>query len=784
MRSVQLRTYWSADSARCALVSVVVLAALLLPLATGALHPDAGAEVRSTGGQWIVVEVDPDGLAALAGLRVGDTVVALDGQPPRAPRRTDPGLALGGARTWTVWRQGALLTVHPSSSDLPWASLAEPILLLAIAATTWGVGLFVRLSRPENDLARGFFWLSLAMALALGLNTPAGDDVLWAKILEVLAFALLPALFLGFFLRFALAAPPTGHLARVVSVLFLGGLAAGVLYLAAGLADSAWYDAIRLVLLALLAVGFLGALVALLHGYRRPASRDARRQIRVVLIGTGLAVLPLTALCLIPETVGLAAIVRPQFAAFGLVSLPITFAYAILRYRLLGIDVIARRALVYGTMTLLLAGGYGLLIVGLDRVAGGPVASENPALSLIFFAAMTVTFIPVRDRVCWLVDHLIYRDRYDYVRTLQALGVQIASARPIEETLAAVVDSLRGAMNLRGAAVLLRGPDGELTIRAASGDLPEHAPSRCPDGAPDRPGDGLWIPLGALADERGFLYLGPKRSGAELADQDRELAATIAGQLAIAVANALLVERLRAKVSELELLRDRLLHVQDAERKRLAQELHDGPLHTVLDLVRQADIAADLAEAAGAPVERHLRDLVERGRDAAYELRTVCADLYPSELTHLGLVAALESLVQRINRDENLTVVLHAETFPDELRLPGALEDALYRTAREALDNVCRHAAANRAWIDLGIEAGQVTLEVRDDGHGFHVPSPPAALARHGHLGLVGMRERIEGLGGAFAVTSAPGAGTTVSARVSLPGGEPDRPNSAREVAS
>jgi two-component system sensor histidine kinase DegS len=236
--------------------------------------------------------------------------------------------------------------------------------------------------------------------------------------------------------------------------------------------------------------------------------------------------------------------------------------------------------------------------------------------------------------------------------------------------------------------------------------------------------------------------------------------------------------------SRYAILRHRLLHVQDAERKRLAQELHDGPLHTVLDLVRQADIAADLAHAAGAPVERHLRDLAERERDAAYELRAVCADLYPSELTHLGLVAALESLVQRINRDDNLTVKLRTETFPDDRRLPLALEEALYRTAREALDNVCRHAAATYARIDLGIQAGQVTLVVRDDGRGFHVPSRPAALARHGHLGLVGMRERIEGLGGAFAVTSAPGAGTTVAARVRLPGGEPDRPNRAHEVTS
>lgn len=283
-------------------------------------------------------------------------------------------------------------------------------------------------------------------------------------------------------------------------------------------------------------------------------------------------------------------------------------------------------------------------------------------------------------------------------------------------------------------------------------------------------GRGWWIPLQAHGQESGLLYLGPRRAPGDLGSADLSMATTIAVQTAVAVANTLLIERLRAKVAELELLRDRLLHVREEERKALARDLHDGALHTVLDLVRQAQLIAQSAASidAVAPLGERLSALVERGEDAAYELRTVYTAHYPSQLAHLGLVAALEYLARTTSRDENVVVRLETQGFPADHRLPTAVEDTLYRVARQAIDNVMRHAAASMATITLAMEETCVTLTVRDDGRGFVLAVSSAVLLRHGHLGLVSMRESIEGLGGAFSVTSAAGAGTEVRACVPL----------------
>jgi len=243
------------------------------------------------------------------------------------------------------------------------------------------------------------------------------------------------------------------------------------------------------------------------------------------------------------------------------------------------------------------------------------------------------------------------------------------------------------------------------------------------------------------------------------------------------VANAVLVERLRSKVAELRLLRDRLLHIQDEERKRVARDLHDGALHTVLELARQADAMAYRLPAADTPAELHerLHDLAELGQDAADELRTVCSDLYPAELAHLGLVPALRQLAIETNRDERVIVRVRTTAFPDDCRLPAAIEEALYRVACEALENVVRHARATQAEIDVCLDGSAVALAIRDDGCGFEGSTSLRAWLRTGHLGVVSMHERLEQLGGQLLVNTAPGRGTEVCAHLTVPGQQPER---------
>ncbi len=758
-------------------VSLAVATAMLAPLLTGDLAPDVGAETRYADDTWVISRVTRGGLADQAGLRIGDVVETLDGTPPVARRMTSPSLDIKGVRTWRVLRSGEQVVAVVDPAVAPFATRLEPLVMLGLALVFWGSGLVVRLFKPLEPLAYSYWRLSMTVALAIGLAPAAARDNGFAKVLEVLAFAVAPAFFCDFCAAFGSQRRTAGR--RFAQVLCVSGAIVGVIYLVGGYLGAWWYDAVRGVLLLLLAAGCIAGLALLVRAYRQPISTRARHQIQIVVLGAAAGALPLTLLSAIPEALGAPSIVRPQLAAFALIALPAAVAYAIVRHRLLDIDVVLSRTLVYALMSLLLAGCYALVLVVANLLTPEHTQEMSPSLLVLFFAVITASFIPLHNRLRRLTDRLIYGDRYNHVYLLRELAAQFASVAPIDEVLPSITRSITQSMNLEGAAVLLQQPDGALAVRAASGACtePAYAEMLVTRGVARRDGHaidaaetGHWLPLVAHGGDAGLLYLGPKRTRVPLGPEDLSVAQTIASNAAISVANALLVDRLRAKVTELELLRDRLLHAEEAERKRVAQDLHDGALHTLLALVRQAESAVDRVFAADDPnglqMSVQIAAIAERGRLAAYELRATCSDLYPSELEHLGVVAALDRLTESLSLQEDLEVAFTRSSFPVDCRLPEAVEDAIYRAAREGLDNVSRHAGARYVGVELRLEPDAVVLVVEDDGHGFSAPISSVALLRSGHFGLASMRDRAERLSGSLEISSTRGAGSRLCVRI------------------
>ena len=279
------------EKARPFALSVAALLVLLLPLVEGLGRHSIGVDARHKDGRWVIVRIDPESTADLAGLRIGDVVLALDGVPPGSRRITDPGLALSAARELTVLRGTEPLTLHLNPAQARWHHVIEPMLMQLVALVFWSLAAFVRIVKPKDDLALRFQWLNLAIALILAFSSAADDDIIWAKVLNVLAFSLLPALFLGFFLRFAQGTPLTRQGFFLIHGLAFAGLAVGALYLATGLLASNWYDLLRALLLIPSALAFFGGLMLLVRAHSRSRSRHTRQQLRVVLVGTAVAVL-------------------------------------------------------------------------------------------------------------------------------------------------------------------------------------------------------------------------------------------------------------------------------------------------------------------------------------------------------------------------------------------------------------------------------------------------------------------------------------------------------------
>ncbi len=220
----------------------------------------------------------------------------------------------------------------------------------------------------------------------------------------------------------------------------------------------------------------------------------------------------------------------------------------------------------------------------------------------------------------------------------------------------------------------------------------------------------------------------------------------------LAERNALLAEESRS-LAKLE------------ERNRLARELHDALKQQIFGLSLTAASIRQLWQKDAGLASERLVQLEQQARDVHQEMDGIIRQLRPAALEDRGLAPALGQLVANWQEQTGLPVSL---TINGERALPLATEQTFYRIAQEALNNIARHAGAKQVEMWLKYRPEQVELGVADDGHGFDPTQPQPVQS----LGLRGMQERIEELGGQFTLNSAPGRGTTIvaSLQTSLPG--------------
>jgi signal transduction histidine kinase len=298
-------------------------------------------------------------------------------------------------------------------------------------------------------------------------------------------------------------------------------------------------------------------------------------------------------------------------------------------------------------------------------------------------------------------------------------------------------------------------------------------------------------PLAMLGDAAGRIAVGhleeplPDLGSDEIGSLGRSLEAmrkALAHALeTVARANARLEQRVEERTRELERLNSELrqrerarahllrkvISAQEEERKRIARELHDESCQTLSVLAMRLDeLQAQVPDApAAAGALAAARALALRTLD---EVHRLIFDLRPSLLDDLGLAAALRWLAAR--HLDPAGVAVRLEIAPVAGRLAPESETAVFRAVQEALTNVARHAHASSVLVQMGEDKGELVIEVEDDGRGFD-PASVEELAPSGRgLGLLGLRERMELLGGSARIESAPGEGTRVVLRAPLPG--------------
>ncbi len=278
------------------------------------------------------------------------------------------------------------------------------------------------------------------------------------------------------------------------------------------------------------------------------------------------------------------------------------------------------------------------------------------------------------------------------------------------------------------------------------------------------------VPLKAKGKVVGTLSVAG-RGARQFRDEEVKLLTTIGRQIGIAIENSrlyhqerLMAEQEKAMQEKLRFYLRQVTRAQEEERRRIAQELHDDSTQDLVILLHKMDDLIATSANLSSKDMANLEELRQHTSKIIDGVRRFSQDLRPSLLDDLGLLPALEwltsDLTSHFGVNIDMSVVGAVRRFSPETEL------VLFRIVQESLRNVWKHAGASRVWVTVEFGDGNVVLTVRDDGKGFELPERLEDLALTGKLGLTGMQERAQLIGGRLTIHSGLGEGTTVTVEV------------------
>ncbi len=503
----------------------------------------------------------------------------------------------------------------------------------------------------------------------------------------------------------------------------------------------------------------LSAVVAIVLRFRR-STGEARQQMRLLafvgaLAGTFIALMFVFGFVAEALSSGEPGEELPVFpimfglAAFTIViGVPAAYLIAIFRHGLWDLDVVIKKTVIFGVV----AGGLTLLLLLVVQIVtaaviGTGLTGWERGLHLVG-VTLGLLIGPLRRRARRFADRIVYGGRATPYEVLSAFGERVGETYSTEDVLPRMARLLAEATGAETATVWVR-VGGDLVAEAGHPSVERGR--RLP-----APGDAMPPIEGEHAAEvrhQGEL-LGALSVWMPANDPmnptKEKLVSDLAAQAGLVLRNVRLIEELRAS-------RQRLVAAQDEERRRIERNLHDGAQQQLVALAVRLKLARTMIDRDPPKAGEMLDALQSSATEAIEDLRDLARGIYPPLLADQGLEAALEAQA----RKSPVPVVVETGAIG---RYSRDVESAVYFCTLEALNNVSKYAGASGAVVRLAQSNGQLTFSVTDDGRGFD----PEATGPG--TGLQGMADRLDAIGGAFDVESAPGAGTTVTGRVPVGG--------------
>ena len=552
--------------------------------------PYDGAWWIERGGHLTADRLDPNGPASRAGIRRGDSINNINGRSVSSEAGLMRQLYYSG-----VWSKATYSLVRnsvPVDVEVVLAPAERSLndWLRLIALIYLGIGLYVLMRRWTAVGSTHFYIFCLVSFIFYSFKyTGKFNEFDWTIYWgNVVAWLLQPALFLHFVLTF----PEKRGVVRkhhwfplVVYIPAAVLLAVHVLVLEFFRASEHLRWNIDRIQMLYLAVYFVVSAAVLFHSYQRASTAILRQQLKWITRGTVLAITPFTLLYVLPYLAGALPNQLMKVSVLSLGLLPLTFGYAIFRYRLMDVDLIFKRGMAYTLAAATVLSMYFLLVAGVAELVHTRVPSSGPAGLTLAIIVTALLFDPVRNWIQDKLDQFFYRTRYDYRRTLIEFGRELNSETDLDKMLSSVVDRLARTLLVDRIAIFLASGDsshfelgksfglahlGNLDfsfllkprLEDAAGHIFFENTHQLPRETPEAQGTiqkldlHYYVPCRAQQRTIAFLGLGKTVQGDFLSSEDVELLETLAGYVGIAIQNARLYASLEQKVAEYERLKD------------------------------------------------------------------------------------------------------------------------------------------------------------------------------------------------------------------------------------
>ena len=763
------RIFTNRERLRVALFSLFAFCIVAVSITFFALSmgkPYMGMSLSMSDQGWTVESVEANGLASQAGIREGDRPIEINGQPAQTflekYRKNGVIFSMLIRELTAVDDSGQLKSVRLQDGSLSRQALIVQIIWLIVSLTFWIIGFYVFFKKPRKTAALLLCLSGLFFGLVLSANMAAEIAIPAALWLELAASVIGPWLLLHFFL--ILPEERTWlHNKRLLYLIYLPAAITLVLFPLVGYANGQpvqWFRTIRLFEYA---TGFLAAVGVAVFNYFRAVSVRTRQQMKVVLIGCLAALVPFLILYIIPQAIWRQSILPHGFGILLVVFIPLSMSYAVVTQKLMDIDVVIRRGMIYGLITTAMAAilSVGIFsVVALQKSIGVP---QEIILALALGGVAAALFGPITRGVETLVDKFFYKDRYDYRQIIQSLSTSLNSLKDFADISRLIVGTAVHTLNLAGGCLFVKAQSSSFEVSAAQGTFIDADKQKnlatlisqrsdrteFPNSASTIDSEvAFLIPLVAGEKEVGILCLSQKVSRQNFSSNDIYLLQGLASVAAIGLRSAMLVRDVS--------IRDTFVSIASHELRT--------PLTSIVgyaDLLLRRD-------PSDATRKRWLKNILDNGQ----RITTMVDDLLNVSRIQSGKVSIkLEAMRLSEVLMDGLAIIRestskHEFVINIEADLPDVIvdRDKFGQVVVNLLSNAVKYSP-NGGRITLSAyndpQRHRIVVSVTDEGIGigpedrdslfttFHrIQRPEAQGIRGSGLGLYIVKEWIERMGG------------------------------------